>query len=583
MALAGSFLERSGDQAASPELRKGVRMVAVYQAWDEAIGARLRMYRSLLSIFSGTTAVQRRLIWRFSEQNLKPVRALPDTGKALEGLATGLGPATPESLAALRDRVTAILEPAIASLPPSDEVRTLLSSGSDSTIEALTAMVRQTPATLDLHAETARPPTGPRKAEIRTVPLQELARQSFDALRIERIRASTQGLVAAVDNVREGVESLPEVFAFADNAALQELEEAEEGAATRATTLVTEALHSMSESLRNELQELETALATAQRRLASEICEGSLALLDRVAAGRMQAQLLAARSRLTDLRVKVNETWGPPVDRAAAWLITRAKLVRRFVTRGLRKGSAIVGGSSSIHAASTRAIKTLADASAFTDQLPLVYKRLFTLDALSEPGLLAGRSAELADIMARWRSWQMEDGVPVIVRGRQGSGVTSFLNVFCASVTDDGGTVQRTTISERVEDEATLARFLSEQIGVPTSDTLADLSTAIFAAPQDSTPSAVALDDLEHLFIRVPGGTDLIERLLTLMAETEPRIFWVGGITTSAWQLVATSEPSAVSQIDLLDLQRSPSGTGEVACRSGTKNLKPDGACSSVA
>ena len=39
------------------------------------------------------------------------------------------------------------------------------------------------------------------------------------------------------------------------------------------------------------------------------------------------------------------------------------------------------------------------------------------------------------------------------------------------------------------------------------------------------------------------------------MAETEPRVFWIAGITTSAWQLIETAEPTAVSQVDVLDLQ----------------------------
>jgi hypothetical protein len=81
------------------------------------------------------------------------------------------------------------------------------------------------------------------------------------------------------------------------------------------------------------------------------------------------------------------------------------------------------------------------------------------------------------------------------------------------------------------------------------------VTKAIFQAGPTDLPQTVAVDNLEHLFLRVPGGTDLIERLLTLMAETEPRIFWIGGVTTSAWQLIATGEPTAVSQVDVLELQ----------------------------
>jgi hypothetical protein len=108
---------------------------------------------------------------------------------------------------------------------------------------------------------------------------------------------------------------------------------------------------------------------------------------------------------------------------------------------------------------------------------------------------------------------------------------------------------------ERLVDEKRLAQRLSEALGLGALETLDTLASAIFEVDSSALPAMVALDNLEHAYLRVPGGTNLIERLLTLMAETEPRMFWVGGVTSSAWQMISASEPTAVSQVDHLELR----------------------------
>ncbi len=267
----------------------------------------------------------------------------------------------------------------------------------------------------------------------------------------------------------------------------------------------------------------------------------------------MTARLLAASSRVADFGAWVNETWGPPVHRAGRLLSLRVAGARRVLMRLLRAGSAMVGTPTD-GAASSRSMKALADAKQMTDRLPLVYQRLFTFDPVTDPPLLAGRSDELASAMARWTRWESEDGVPIMVRGRQGTGITSFLNILGTQIESAGGSVVRMTLDERITGEEGLSAFLVERLGLPSCKTMDDIATAVFEVDPSALPDAVSIDNLEHVYLRVPKGTDLIERLLTLMTETEPRIFWIGGITASAWQLIAAAEPTAISQVDVLDL-----------------------------
>ena len=558
-AVAGSFLFKPKAPGTSARLARVERLAPALQQWEEGIAARLRLYLSFLSILSGATAVQRRMVWRFRERCLDALPEISHVATELERLGEELRkPGASERFETQREKLDSDVETALrratAAIPEAGVVDATVRDVSDSAIEALLAMIRQAPATLLLHASETKAPTRGRAAEAREVPLQELARQAFDALRIERIRSSASGLIDPLDAARTNLAELETVYSFSRDEAVKELESGEPEAQERAEDLVGGALIRLADALRSQVATLDSAVAAARKRLASELADGSTALLERVGAGRMEARLFAARSRAADRWAEVADRWGPPIRRASRWLRVRITRVGRLGARALRKGGAMVGTATAETAASTRTLRALTDISAVTERLPLVYQRLFTLQPISDVALMAGRDAELDSAMRRWKRWHDDDGVPLIVRGRQGSGISSFIGVLGRQIEEDGGSVKQTAVTERVTAEPELAAILAGLLDLPSVDSLDGLASSIFHADPRSLPAAVLLDNLEHLYLRVPHGTDLIERLLTLMAETEPRIFWIGGITTSAWQLVATAEPTAISQVDVVDL-----------------------------
>jgi hypothetical protein len=556
LAVAGSVLYKPSETEGAATFRDLPSRAAALRDWDVGIGARIQLYSSLLGILSGATAVRRRTVWRFRDDCLSSVSELTGIAAKLEDLRAELiqpgDYGLRSRLSELDAAVATALEAASGAIPGKAAVDSALLDLSDTTIDALLGMIGQAPAALEVHDLAERGPLRGRKVERRPLPLQELARHSFDALRIERIRSSTSGLVDAIDAVRTDVTELEGVYSFARDEALRELESSEEGSGDRADDLIGGALHSIAEALRAQVVQLDTAVANAQRRLAGEISDGSMALVDRVEAGRMGARLFAARSRMADLWTLARDRWGPPVERAWRRIVLQVVRLRRIGARVLRKGSAMVG-SAPPAAASSRTLRALADAS--IEGLPLVYQRLFTLEPITDPALLAGRQADLDQALGYWKRWHDDDGVPLIVLGRQRSGITSFLNVFTAEIQKGGGSVVRAALKDRIGDEASLTEHLATLLGLPPTDSLAHLSASIFEVSPSALPAAISLDNLEHLYLRVPKGTDLIERLLTLMAETEPRLFWIGGMTTSAWKLVSTAEPTAVSQVEVFDLE----------------------------
>jgi hypothetical protein len=577
--VVGSFVWSPPDPASDPpELRQLERTARALEAWDHQAAQRLAMYRAYLELLLGSTAVLERLAARTREVVLEPLGGLRAIGDALDELADEArsrvaDAATQDLLSDLRRAADEVIAGAVASLPEPGAVSGELERAAGETIDALQSIVRQAPDTLVLHRLDDHMPTATRPEDTRTVPFLERARQSLDAMRVERIRRTTLELVPAVASARAAVMELPDVIQFAFQAASSELdgESAKASASTsasltnaghdtgdpgeRAGRLAVEALERSAGVLRDVPEGLEVAIVSAGRRIDTEMATGAGGLLERLGAGRMQSQLLRARSRVVDSWLRTTDRLGPTVRRSRRFLRFRYLRARRSVRRLQSSVDSVLGDTTSVSARqAARTVRAFAHGDSGPGHVPLVYQRLFSLNPVQDPSFLVGRTAELAEVLKRWRRWREEDEVPLIVRGYPGTGVSSFLNGCQQMFSEQGASIVRLEVPDRLRSEAELANTLARTLGVDVVDTMDGLACNLLAASRDEVPDVVILDGLEHLYLRVPGGTDPLERLLTLMSETEPRMFWLAGVGQPAWQLMAKAEPIAVAQADDLVL-----------------------------
>ena len=571
LGLAGSFLHNPKVAVVEPGGQDLGTAVRLRVEWESQILSRMRLHTSLFAILSGASSVQARLAARMTSTCVEPTGTLPDIAKRIDAIADGLergGTPGPADFEPARAAAAEAITEALGYIPNPDVIEEMVSQGANATVEALQAMVRQVPANLVLHP-VGTPAGTARGVDTRTLPLQAMAGQAFDALRMERIRTAAFGVVEALKIVCADAGRLPEVVDFGFQAAEKEISEAAaaaeagegdsdgaEGAACEAAAdLACEALRRSAESLRGVPAALEGVILDTRDDVAEEVAEGCEALFERAGARRVQAQLLAARSRFSDLRVGFAETVGPLADRAVRIGRLQWTRMRRTFERGLRWVAGVFGEEPVMQARSSRTIRTLAAADVEGQSAPLVYQKLFTLDPISDPGLLVARDSELADVLTRWGRWtDVEDSVPTLVIGRAGSGVSSFINAAATRISADDGSIVVVPIIHRVYGEASLAGALAEAFKLPPTESLDDLARAVLGAPAGTIPDAMAIDGMEHVYLRTPGGTDLTERLLTFMSETASCVFWIAGLTTSAWQLVQKSEPTAVSQVDRIEL-----------------------------
>jgi hypothetical protein len=573
--VAGSFVHRPSPVSSRDlDLRRLTRARRVLASWDEQAAARISLHRAYLSVLVGGAAVREKLVDRARVALLDPVRALEGDVVSLARLAedvrrTGSVEARGDSFTALRASTEEVVRAAAARVADAAVSAESLDGMLGDTIDALHGIVGQAPAVLVLHRRESSTPDKLRVSEERAVPFQELARQSLDALRVERIRSAMLGLERAVAPAQVEVGELPSVISFAFDAAAKELQadsvargEASPaegaGASERATRLFLEALDRSADVLRQAPLTVESALVAADARVAEELSGGALLLLDRIGAGRMHAQLLRARSRFSALRVRIADRLRPRLRRVRRLLRLLWLRTRRAGHRWIRRARAAIGDQPVRGARGERTVRAFARADSGPGHVPLVYQRLFSLDPVEDASFLVGRGGELAEMLKRWRRWREEDEVPVVVRGNPGTGVTSLLRVTAGMFEAEGASVRHMEITERILDEATLVSRLKDAVGEGPESTLEELAARILRSERGGVPDVVVVDGLEHLYLRVPGGTDLLERFLTLMSETEPRIFWIAGMGQSAWKLVVKAEPVAIAQVDGVEIGALP-------------------------
>lgn len=567
--VVGSFvLKDPGSGASDPRLVSLDRVQRKFEAWDGQAAARIHMYRAFLEILLGSRAVSDRLEGRVRDTVLERLGELEGCLEGFEALASeARGQSSDESLVgklpALRKRAEEVASHAVRSFPEASAVDEALDGIVGDAIDALQAIIRQSPSTLVLHRLPESATAALRPDDTRSVEFQERARRSLDAMRIERIRAAVLELGAGLGPIRASLAELPDVVAFAFDAAQSELEgggtevkeASEEGRpGDRAARLALEALERSAGVVREVPAQVEALLDRTRDGIDAQVVVGAEALLDRLGAGRMQSQLLRARSSFYELWLRVLDRVGPTVRwmrRATRYRYLRS---RRATRRMLRAVRGMVGEAPVSDARAARTIRAFAHADSGPGHVPLVYQRLFSMEPVTDPSFLVGRAAELADVLKRWRHWREEDEVPLVVRGYPGVGVTSFLNGCKSLLEEQGAEVVRMEVPERLLEEAPLASLVASTLGVQAEESLADLAKRVLAVRRGAVPDVVILDGLEHLYLRVPQGTDLLERLLTLMSETEPRTFWLAGVGQPAWQLLGKVEATAVLQVDGLQL-----------------------------
>ena len=555
VAVAGTF---AADPPSSRSGAGSLRERAVqWDAWAEGAAARLELYRSLVAMRRDVDGIVGALRADWS-------RTVQDADAVLAEVAAELsrGRARAENLSVAEEALASMLETerrrtddALADIqgrvPKPDAVFEALTASVEEVVHGLDRIRERMPGTLALHG-IPDPGDAPRRPppDGRAVRLRETFLHAFDTLRRERMRAAPSAIREATHRVRSEVAELREVCGYGYAAAVAEMEDDHASGSVSPTALVADGLVTAGRKADAARDRLRAALATAVDRVATEIAAGSRQLIEQAMAARVTAGYLEARTYLTARLIRMWKRWrgrlrrtGARVGAASAWL---AALLRRIAARlGLGPTTTVVADLRE---------HSLAYAEEYPGTLPVVYRRLFALEPLTDPRMLAGRDDALAAVWAAWSRREPRDARAIVVVASPGAGVTSFLNIVADRLSQEAPGGVRRTFGRRVREEEHLAASLADWLDLPGARDLDALADRILEAPREAVPGFAILEATEHLHLRAPGGGRLFERLLTFMSRTESRVFWVLAIASSAWQLVAKRASAFVHDIERVEL-----------------------------
>ena len=553
VAVAGTFAADPPSSRPGPGRQR--ELAVQWDAWAEGAAARLALYRGLVAMRRDVQEIlgELRGDWartvRVTKEALAEVAAELVRGRERTERLSAEGEVLAPMLEAERQRTDTALARIQGTLPEPDGLFQALTAAVEEAIDGLDAVRERMPATLALHdiprpGDALRRPAG----DPRSVHLREAFLQAFDMLRRERMRAAPSAIREAMSRVGSEVSELREVSGYGYEAAAAEAKDRRHPDA-HPTVFAANGLVRAGNKAAAARELLREAVRAAQDKVAAEVDDGSRRLIERVTADRVTAGYLEARTYMTAGLAR-GWRWAQGL---AVQAYARAAVAGSGAWVLLRWFRARLGLGPPLRVASERR-DSLARADEYPHALPVVYRRLFSLESVTDARLLAGRDDALAAVAAAWARRESGEARSLVVIASPGVGATSFLNVVASrlSAEEPGGVRRRFTT--RVREEARLAGSLAGWLGLGDARDLDSLADRVLEAPADSIPAFAILGATEHLHMRAPGGSRLFERLLTFMSRTESRVFWIAAITSSAWQLVERRASPFVYDIERLTL-----------------------------
>ena len=170
---------------------------------------------------------------------------------------------------------------------------------------------------------------------------------------------------------------------------------------------------------------------------------------------------------LVRARIRQNIARATTVSRVA-WTWTRTA-TRKGWTRAeqlLRIGRSAVQGERITGESRRATLEALADIDHMMAELPLVYRRLFSLQAVADRMALQGRGEELELVRTWHATWEEGLTDALILSGWSGGGLGSFYAASIATVVEGGTEVKRIGLDTRITAEDALAARIAGALGI---------------------------------------------------------------------------------------------------------------------
>lgn len=180
----------------------------------------------------------------------------------------------------------------------------------------------------------------------------------------------------------------------------------------------------------------------------------------------------------------------------------------------------------------TEASEFLANTDKTLQSLPLIYRRLFTAEALIESRFYRGRNTLQQLFDQSFNTWKKGNFSNFVIIGEKGSGKTTIFNQIERSLPTDQ-LIVRGTIAYTTQTEQDLLPQLCEILKLKPVEDLAGFIVAVNAMEKRKV---VFLEGFQNLYLRTMRGFGALEAFLLILSKTGTKCFWVVSSSRYGWQ-----------------------------------------------
>jgi hypothetical protein len=238
-------------------------------------------------------------------------------------------------------------------------------------------------------------------------------------------------------------------------------------------------------------------------------------------------------SKSLDWKSRIETTWIELWDRVILWYRFIFKVVKQLYSRGQRLlGFAPEDDESGYIQAG--ASEFLSETEQRFAELPLIYRRLFSEEALTEARFFRGRTTFQTMFAEAYGIWSRGHFSNFLIVGEKGSGKTSCMQLLPKLIELEQPIV-RSAIATTLWTEDQLVSNLSQILGYTSARTKEELIDAINGSDERKI---VLIEGFQNVFLRFIQGFEALEAFLLIISKTSSKVFWVISCSRYSWELL---------------------------------------------
>ncbi len=155
--------------------------------------------------------------------------------------------------------------------------------------------------------------------------------------------------------------------------------------------------------------------------------------------------------------------------------------------------------------------------------LPFVYRRLFVNEPLKDATFFLPRKSEFDKLDKAFINWKNDAFAPVLIYGEKGSGISSFVHMFVKEKIRQSPVVYSVLPVKRIQTEEDLLAMLGMSFRGQAFTRLQEL----YEFTDEQEPFVAYLDKLHLMFLRQPGGFNILKKFFEIISHTSKKVFWI--------------------------------------------------------